>query len=42
VKKSELIERIRAEAKTKRVTLLFSAKDAEHNNARVLKEALSQ
>jgi uncharacterized protein YeaO (DUF488 family) len=41
-KKSDLLQRIKNEAKKETVTLLFSAKDAEHNNATVLKEVLSQ
>jgi len=40
-KKKETIERIRDEAKKETVTLLFSAKDVEHNNATILKEVLS-
>jgi len=38
---SEILERIKKEAKKETVTLLFSAKDVEHNNATVLKELLS-
>jgi uncharacterized protein YeaO (DUF488 family) len=38
----EVLERIKKEAKKGTVTLLFSAKDVEHNNATVLKEMLSQ
>jgi uncharacterized protein YeaO (DUF488 family) len=38
--KSELIERLKKETKRGKVTLLFSAKDIEHNNAVVLKEIL--
>jgi uncharacterized protein YeaO (DUF488 family) len=38
----ESLERIRKEAKKETVTLLFSAKDVEHNNATVLKERLSR
>ena len=38
---SEILKRIKNEAKRGRVTLLFSAKDTEHNNAAVLKELLS-
>lgn len=34
----ELLERLRSEAKKGTVTLLFAAKDAEQNNAVVLKE----
>jgi len=40
--KSEILARIKAEAKKGRVTILFSAKDTEHNNATVLKEFLSE
>ncbi len=35
-----LIEKLRIAAKGGRVTLLFAAKDKEHNNAAVLKEVL--
>jgi len=38
--KPELIERLKKETKKEKVTLLFSAKDVEHNNAVVLKEVL--
>jgi len=38
--KSELVERLRAEAKKGTVTLLFAAKDVEHDNAVVLKELI--
>jgi len=38
---SEILERVRKEARKETVTLLFSAKDVEHNNASVLKELLS-
>ncbi len=41
-KKLELLERIKKEAKKETLTLLFSAKDTEHNNATVLKEILSR
>lgn len=41
-KKSELIERLRGEGKKGTITLLFSAKDTEHNNAVVLKELIEQ
>ncbi len=41
-KQSEVLERIRKESKKETVTLLFSAKDVEHNNATVLKELLSK
>lgn len=40
-KKEEFVKRIRSEAKKETVTLLFSAKDVEHNNATELKELLS-
>jgi uncharacterized protein YeaO (DUF488 family) len=40
-KHSETLERIKKEGKKETVTLLFSAKDVEHNNAKVLKEILS-
>ncbi len=39
---SEILEKIRNEGKRKTVTLLFSAKDEEHNNATVMKEMLSK
>jgi uncharacterized protein YeaO (DUF488 family) len=39
--KSEILERIRTESTRGTVTLLYSAKDTEHNNAAVLKEFLS-
>ena len=38
--KSNLIENLRAEAKKGNITLLFSAKDIEHNNAVVLMEVV--
>ena len=38
---SELLERLGKEARQGNVTLLFAAKDMEHNNAVVLKEVLS-
>lgn len=40
--KSEILARIKAEAKKGTVTILFSAKDTEHNNATVLRELLSK
>ncbi len=40
--KIELIDKIRKEAKKGTVTLLFAAKDAEHNNAIVLKEVIEE
>ena len=39
-KKPELLERLRDEAGKGTVTLLFAAKDAEHNNAIVLRELI--
>jgi uncharacterized protein YeaO (DUF488 family) len=39
---AEILERIKKEGKRKTVTLLFSAKDEEHNNATVAKEVLSK
>ncbi len=41
-KHSEILERIRREGRKGAVTLLFSAKDVEHNNATVMKEILSR
>ena len=41
-KRSETLERIRKGGKKETVTLLFSAKDVEHNNATVLKEILGE
>ena len=41
-KHSQVLERIRKEAKKETVTLLFSAKDVKHNNAIVLQELLRQ
>ncbi len=38
----ELLDRLRTEAHKGTVTLLFAAKDEEHNNAVVLKELLAQ
>jgi len=38
--KSILVERLRKESRTTTITLLFAAKDEEHNNAVVLKEIL--
>ena len=40
--KSGILARIKTEAKKGTVTILFSAKDTEHNNATVLKELLSK
>lgn len=39
--KSEILAKIKTEAKKGPLTILFSAKDAEHNNATALKELLS-
>ncbi len=41
-KQSELLDRIRKQGEKETITLLFSAKDVEHNNATVLKEILSE
>lgn len=38
----ELLDDLRAEAKRGTVTLLFAARDTEHNNAVVLKEMLNE
>ncbi len=38
--KADLLTRIKAEARKGTVTLIFSAKDAEHSNAAFLKELL--
>ena len=38
---NELLESLRKEARLGNVTLLFAAKDMEHNNAVILKEVLS-
>ncbi len=38
----ELLDDLRAEAKRGTVTLLFAARDTEHNNAVVLKELLNE
>jgi len=40
--KQELVEQLCEEAKKGKVTLLFAAKDTEHNNAVVLREILSK
>lgn len=40
--KREIIERLKTEAKKGMVTLLYAAKDEEHNNAVVLKEVVDQ
>ena len=41
-KHSETLDRIRKEGKKDTVTLLFSAKDVDHNNALVLRERLGE
>ncbi len=41
-KQSEILERLRKEGKKGTVTLLFSARDVEHNNATVMRELLSR
>jgi uncharacterized protein YeaO (DUF488 family) len=41
-RKSELIERLRSEAKEGTITLLFAARDIEHDNAAVLKELIER
>ena len=38
--KQELVEKLCEESKKEKVTLLFAAKDSEHNNAVVLREIL--
>src|SRR5512135_324907 len=38
----EILEKIKKEGSKETVTLLFSAKDEEHNNATVIKEILSK
>lgn len=40
--KLDLIERLANESKKRTITLLFSAKDREHNNALVLKEMIEE
>lgn len=40
--KQDLIEKIVTEIKKGPVTILYSAKDVEHNNARVLKEVIEE
>lgn len=41
VEKSEILEKIRMESRRGNVTILYSAKDTEHNNAAALQEFLS-
>ncbi|HET6514870.1 MAG TPA: DUF488 domain-containing protein [Thermodesulfovibrionales bacterium] len=38
--KQDIIDRLRAEARKGRVTLLFAARDTEHNNAVVVREVI--
>lgn len=38
--KKEIVDRLRNEAKKEKITLLFSAKDREHNNAAALKKMI--
>jgi uncharacterized protein YeaO (DUF488 family) len=38
--KSVIVEKLKKEAKTNSITLLYAAKDEQHNNAIVLKEIL--
>jgi uncharacterized protein YeaO (DUF488 family) len=38
----ELLERLRREAGNEKITLVYAARDTEHNNAVVLKELLEQ
>lgn len=40
--KAEVVNRLRSAANKGRMTLLFSAKDEEHNNAVVLKEVIER
>jgi uncharacterized protein YeaO (DUF488 family) len=40
--KKELLDKIRSQAEKGTVTLLFAARDVEHNNAVVLKEVLGK
>ena len=40
--KGELLERLRDEGRKGTVTLLYSAKDTEHNNAVVMKEVIEE
>ncbi|MHB9097503.1 MAG: DUF488 domain-containing protein [Syntrophales bacterium] len=40
--KTGIVERLRQEARTRTVTLLFAARDAEHNNAVVLREVIAR
>ncbi len=38
--KADLVERLKSESKKTKITLLFSARDIEYNNAVVLKEVI--
>ena len=40
--KASLVKKLKAEAKKGTITFLFAAKDTEHDNAMVLKEAISK
>jgi uncharacterized protein YeaO (DUF488 family) len=40
--KKEIVNRLRSEAKNRKITLLFSASDREHNNAVVLKKLIER
>lgn len=40
--KEELLERLRNKAKKETITLLFAARDVEHNNAVVLREIIEK
>lgn len=40
--KSVLVERLKADAKKVTITLLFAAKDVEHNNAVLLKDVIQE
>ena len=41
-KKNELVEKLRTEAAKRTITLLFAARDIEHDNAVVLRELIEQ
>jgi uncharacterized protein YeaO (DUF488 family) len=40
--KTGIVERLRQEVKAQTVTLLFAARDVEHNNAEVLREIIAR
>ncbi len=42
IEREEMVRTLRQESRTERVTLLFAAKDVEHNNAVVLKAFLEE